>query len=106
MVGLGGVGSHCAHLLARSGVQSLRIIDFDNVSLSSLNRHAVAKLGDVGRPKVEVLKKHLLEIVPWLKVEDINEMFVEKEADKLLLGLYNEQERTLTYDKGEFFFCF
>jgi len=35
------------------------------VSLSSLNRHAVAKLRDVGRPKAEVLKKHLEEVVPW-----------------------------------------
>lgn len=36
----------------RSGVKRLRVIDFDQVSLSSLNRHAVATWGDVGYPKV------------------------------------------------------
>ncbi|CAM9173668.1 unnamed protein product, partial [Choristocarpus tenellus] len=29
IVGLGGVGSHAAHMLARSGVRRLRLIDFD-----------------------------------------------------------------------------
>lgn len=37
---------------ARSGVKRLRVIDFDQVSLSSLNRHAVATWADVGYPKV------------------------------------------------------
>ena len=62
VVGAGGVGSWVATMLARSGVESLRIIDFDQVSLSSLNRHAVATLKDVGIPKVECIKNHLLEI--------------------------------------------
>ncbi len=42
IVGLGGVGSHAAHMLLRSGIKKLRFIDFDQVTLSSLNRHAVA----------------------------------------------------------------
>lgn len=32
------LGSHCAVSLARSGVGHLRLIDFDQVSVSSLNR--------------------------------------------------------------------
>ncbi|MFN9983223.1 MAG: ThiF family adenylyltransferase, partial [bacterium] len=42
VVGLGGVGSHAANMLARAGVGYLRLIDFDQVTLSSLNRHACA----------------------------------------------------------------
>lgn len=38
----------------RSGVKRLRVIDFDQLSLSSLNRHAVANWEDVGFPKVFV----------------------------------------------------
>ena len=38
VVGLGGVGSHCVAALARSGVEKIRIVDFDQVTLSSLNR--------------------------------------------------------------------
>ena len=43
VVGLGGVGSHAAHMLARAGVRRIRLVDFDNVTLSSLNRHAVVR---------------------------------------------------------------
>lgn len=75
VVGLGGVGSHAAHMLVRSGIQKIRLIDFDQVSLSSLNRHAVARLKDVGQPKSSVLRNHLMEIVPWCSIEAINEMF-------------------------------
>ncbi|KAL7494211.1 hypothetical protein ACHAWT_002922 [Skeletonema menzelii] len=64
VVGLGGVGSHTAHMLARSGVKYLRLVDFDQVTLSSLNRHAVATLKDVGLPKVTVLCNHLRQICP------------------------------------------
>jgi tRNA A37 threonylcarbamoyladenosine dehydratase len=53
---LEGVGSHAAHLLLRSGVGKLRLIDFDQVSLSSLNRHALATRADVGMPKATCLK--------------------------------------------------
>jgi hypothetical protein len=42
VVGLGGVGSHAAHMLARAGIGKLRLVDFDQVTLSSLNRHAIA----------------------------------------------------------------
>lgn len=37
VVGLGGVGSAAATMLVRSGVGKIRLIDFDQVSLSSLN---------------------------------------------------------------------
>lgn len=51
-----GVGSHAAHMLLRSGVGRLRLIDFDQVTLSSLNRHATATRKDVGLPKATCLQ--------------------------------------------------
>ncbi|KAJ0406847.1 hypothetical protein P43SY_008869 [Pythium insidiosum] len=86
VVGVGGVGSHAAHMLARSGVGRMRLIDFDNVTLSSLNRHAVATRADVGTPKVTALKKHLLETVPHCEIEDVAMMFEADSADELLAG--------------------
>ncbi|KUF91692.1 Vacuolar-sorting protein SNF7 [Phytophthora nicotianae] len=73
VVGLGGVGK-------------LRLIDFDNVTLSSLNRHAVATRGDVGLSKVTDMKRHLHEIVPDCEVEDMAVMFEANSADELLEG--------------------
>ncbi len=84
VVGCGGVGSHAAVALARSGVSRLRLIDFDQVSLSSLNRHAVATLADVGTPKVHCLRKRLEQVTPWVHFDCLNEMFSSDVADRLL----------------------
>ena len=75
VVGLGGVGSHAANMLVRSGVTKIRLIDFDQVTLSSLNRHAMATMVDVGIPKVEAMKRYFEKIIPWCAVEAIPEMF-------------------------------
>jgi tRNA A37 threonylcarbamoyladenosine dehydratase len=86
VVGLGGVGSHAAHMLARSGIKKMRLIDFDQVTLSSLNRHAVATREDVGISKVACMKKHLLEIIPDCEIEDLCIMFEKSNAEELLQG--------------------
>ncbi|CAO1635069.1 unnamed protein product [Parajaminaea phylloscopi] len=83
VVGLGGVGSHVALSLIRSGVGHVRLIDFDQVSLSSLNRHAVANLEDVGRPKVVVCQEHFRGIAPWVQIQAWVEIFNESEAPRL-----------------------
>jgi tRNA A37 threonylcarbamoyladenosine dehydratase len=70
--------------LARSGASHIRIIDFDQVSLSSLNRHSVATLADVGTPKVHCLRKRLQAIVPWCSFDCRNQLFSIAEADNLL----------------------
>ncbi|XXH02647.1 hypothetical protein Hte_009028 [Hypoxylon texense] len=84
IVGCGGVGSHCTAALARSGVSKIRLIDFDQVTLSSLNRHAVATLADVGSPKVLCLQKRLLAIAPWVRFDLRQEKFWDQAADRLL----------------------
>ncbi|CAM9529955.1 unnamed protein product [Discosporangium mesarthrocarpum] len=86
VVGLGGVGSHAAHMLARSGVRRLRLIDFDQVSLSSLNRHAVATWEDVGLSKATVLRNRLLSIIPNMEIDARPVMFRKEDADSLLEG--------------------
>ena len=86
VVGLGGVGSHAANMLVRSGVAKIRLIDFDQVSLSSLNRHAVATMEDVGLSKAEVMRNKLLKVVPWCVIEAETEMFKKESASRLLRG--------------------
>ena len=52
IAGLGGVGSHCASALARSGVGKLYLADFDTVTESSLNRNPLLSENDIGKLKV------------------------------------------------------
>lgn len=82
--GLGGVGSHAACALVRNGVGGLRLVDFDTLTWSSLNRHAVATPGDVGRPKVDVLAEALSLIHPTVRVDGRREFFAEETRDRLL----------------------
>ncbi|RDA95270.1 hypothetical protein CP533_3474 [Ophiocordyceps camponoti-saundersi (nom. inval.)] len=84
VVGCGGVGSHCAASLARSGVSRLRLIDFDQVSLSSLNRHAVATLADVGTSKVQCLRLHLAAVAPWVSFDLRRKKFQVADVETLL----------------------
>lgn len=84
VVGLGGVGSHCTSALARSGASHIRLIDFDQVTLSSLNRHAVATLADVGTSKVQCVRKRLEAVVPWVQWECVNEIWREEQGNRLL----------------------
>eukprot|EP00439_Symbiodinium_sp_Y106_P058565 s1178_g8.t1 len=86
VVGLGGVGGHCAHALLRSGLRRLRLIDFDRVSLSSLNRHAVALRRDVGVPKVTACAQQFRAIRPDSQIDVYDEMFTGEAAGRLLLS--------------------
>ncbi|KAH7446470.1 hypothetical protein KP509_01G058000 [Ceratopteris richardii] len=86
VVGLGGVGSHAAVMLARSGVGRLRLVDFDQVSLSSLNRHAVATRADVGVPKAICLRDHILRIFPECQVDARVQMYESSSEEDILGG--------------------
>jgi tRNA A37 threonylcarbamoyladenosine dehydratase len=89
VVGLGGVGSHTVHMLARGGVGHLRLIDFDQVSLSSLNRHACATLADVGTPKATCLKRFCEKLCPdpkFMFMEDMVQMYTKESGPALLEG--------------------
>ncbi|SPQ19087.1 04c0514d-2f45-46ff-93ce-cf0c321dd587 [Thermothielavioides terrestris] len=86
VVGCGGVGSHACAALARSGVARLRLVDFDQVTLSSLNRHAVATLADVGMPKVQCLQRRLVAVAPWVRFDLRLQKFEARVAGELLQG--------------------
>lgn len=65
--GLGGLGSNVAISLARAGVGTLHLIDFDKVDISNLNRQQYA-VSQLGMCKSEAMKQNLAEIAPYCKV--------------------------------------
>jgi tRNA threonylcarbamoyladenosine dehydratase len=79
VVGLGGVGAHAALALARSGVGTLRLCDFDRVTVSSLNRHPAATPDDVGRFKTEVIAEVVRRTCPDTDTEERRE-FVDAQS--------------------------
>lgn len=77
IAGAGGLGSNCATALVRCGFRKLRILDFDTVDHSNLNRQFYF-LSQVGRAKVESLRENLQAINPGLELE-ISSVRAEKE---------------------------
>lgn len=69
IVGLGAVGGYVAEGLARSGVGRLRLVDFDVVSPSNINRQLLALDSSVGKRKVALAKERIHDINPKCVVE-------------------------------------
>lgn len=65
--GLGGLGSHIAVALARAGVGTLHLVDFDRVDLSNLNRQHYT-VRQLGRYKTDAIRETLAEIAPCCQV--------------------------------------
>ncbi|CCM05469.1 uncharacterized protein FIBRA_07690 [Fibroporia radiculosa] len=86
VVGCGGVGSWAAIMLVRSGISRIRLVDFDYVTLSSLNRHATAVLSDVGTPKVNCVARTLKQISRSTRVDARVDIWRKEQGGELLEG--------------------
>ena len=62
--GLGGVGGYAVEALARAGVGTLWLFDFDTVSESNLNRQLFALTSTVGMKKTDVARARVADINP------------------------------------------
>lgn len=71
-------------LLAVRGITNIRLVDFDYVTLSSLNRHATATLADVGTPKVKCIERALNQICHWVQVDAKVEIWRKDSGSDLL----------------------
>ena len=85
VVGLGGVGSKVVMDLIRSGIQKLKVIDYDLVTLSSLNRHAFAKRSDVGKFKSDLIKEYCIKTRPDIIITSIEKPLLKDNLEKFLL---------------------
>lgn len=89
LFGTGGVGSWCAEALIRSGVGHLTIVDSDCVAVSNINRQLPATHSTVGQPKVEVLRKRLLDINPEAEVLALQERYTPENWEDFGLESYD-----------------
>jgi len=82
--GLGSFGSYDMEALVRSGVGHLRIIDFDSVEFSNINRQLFALESTLGRKKIEIATERILDINPECKVEALD-FFVDEQTLPMVL---------------------
>ena len=87
--GVGGVGGSVVHLLARTGIKHIAIVDFDTISISNINRQLVANSTNIGNLKVEELERQLKEINPEIIVEKYSFKLDENTINEIDFSKYN-----------------
>ena len=84
ILGLGGLGSNVAVLLARAGIGSLKLVDFDIVEASNLNRQQY-RISHIGMKKTEAIRTIIKEINPFVEIEVLNKK-VDRENILSIVG--------------------
>ena len=84
ILGLGGLGSNVAILLARAGIAYLKLVDFDIVEASNLNRQQY-RISHIGMKKTEAIRTIIKEINPFVEIEVLNKK-VDRENILSIVG--------------------
>ncbi len=84
--GMGGVGDIHATTLARLGIGSFHIADFDTFSIANFNRQGGAMISTVNKSKVDVMGDIILDINPFAEVKRFGEIN-EGDIDAFLEGV-------------------
>lgn len=105
VVGAGGLSCPALLYLAAAGVGEIRVIDFDRVERSNLQRQVLFTEQDVGRPKAQAAAERLLALNPLIVVEGLverltrdNAMELVRSVDLVVDGSDNFETRYLVND--------
>lgn len=79
VAGLGAVGSYAVEGIARLGVGSIRLADFDTISRTNINRQLFALESTIGLSKVDVAEARIKDINPECHVYPMN-LFVHNDT--------------------------
>ena len=79
VVGWGAVGGMCLESLVRSGVGAVRLVDFDLISITNLNRQILATHQNIGMTKTEAARARVEAINPHCIVEELP-LFVQADT--------------------------
>lgn len=89
VLGLGGVGGAAVEALARSGIGTLFICDYDTVAPSNFNRQLIADRTTLGKSKVEMWTERLNNIRPDLELRTLTEKLSPDKLEDLDLASYD-----------------
>lgn len=87
--GVGGVGGYVVESLARCGIGRIGIVDFDDISLTNINRQIIATNSSVGMKKVDAFEKRILDINTDAIVEKYPIKYSEETAGEIDLKSYD-----------------
>ena len=83
IVGAGGLGCPAIDYLSRAGVGNIGIIDHDKVNISNIHRQSLYNSKDIGKFKVNILKKKIKLINPQVKVKIFKKKIEKENIEKI-----------------------
>lgn len=86
VVGAGGLGCPVLQYLGGAGVGRITVMDGDVVEESNLHRQVLYSMADLGRPKAEAARRHLLAANPELEVTALVEPLDPANAAAMVAG--------------------
>ena len=86
IAGAGGLGSPISIYLVAAGVGTVRIVDYDTVELSNLNRQVLHWDEDIGKRKIDAALGKLKRLNQGVKIETIEETITEANVLSLVTG--------------------
>lgn len=87
--GVGGVGGQALEALVRAGFRKFTIVDCDIVDITNLNRQLISTTKNIGKQKVEVAKKRMLEINENIEINALFERINPQNIAKFELEIYD-----------------
>lgn len=82
--GIGGVGSFAVEALVRAGIGHVVLVDNDTISISNLNRQIHSNINNVGKNKVDEMRKRILEINPDIIVDTYIPKKLKSDEEELI----------------------
>lgn len=85
VLGLGGVGGYVIESLARCGIGSLVLVDYDTVDITNINRQIIALHSNIGKKKTDCFKERLLDINPNINI-DLYDIFYNNDNKDVIFN--------------------
>lgn len=87
--GIGGVGSFTIESLCRCGIGEISLVDFDTIDITNINRQIHAMSNNIGKYKVDEMKKRIELINPDIKVNTFKKKLDKNNVENFNLKYYD-----------------
>lgn len=87
--GIGGVGSFAVESLCRCGIGEISLVDFDTIDITNINRQIHAMSNNIGKYKVDEMKKRIELINPDIKVNTFKKKLDKNNVENFNLKYYD-----------------
>ena len=84
VVGAGGLGCPVIDYLSRAGVGNIGVVDNDKVNISNIHRQSIYSSKDIGKFKVNVVKRKIKLINPQVNIKTFRVRIEKKNIEKIL----------------------